>query len=138
MYNKKFTLIEFMIVIAILGIIAAIVIPPIRAHNQMESIEKNYPQMKAGTLSLSEKTQFHDDWMSIDSLIKNSSSSTSDNFSSRINELQLKYGNYNEITQQVEQKVEIKKVNNLKKDDELNKLKDKIKELEQKKIQSDL
>lgn len=54
MKTKGFTLIEFCIVVAIIGILAAILIPAISTKNERESKEENVKELSSGKVALTD------------------------------------------------------------------------------------
>ena len=54
MKTKGFTLIEFCIVVAIIGILAAILIPAISTKNEREAKEENVKELSSGKVALTD------------------------------------------------------------------------------------
>ena len=54
MKTKGFTLIEFCIVVAIIGILAAILIPTISTKNEREAKEENVKELSSGKVALTD------------------------------------------------------------------------------------
>lgn len=54
MKTKGFTLIEFCIVVAIIGILAAILIPAISTKNEREAKEENIKELSSGKVALTD------------------------------------------------------------------------------------